>query len=110
MNNKFETRYGYFSEQGHEYVITDLHTPRPWVNVISNGSYGMVVSQLNGGFSWIGHSNFNRLTRWQQDLVMDNWGKYIYLRDDETNAFWSPTFKPVIFKYVSNCALCKSVN
>ncbi|NOZ75315.1 MAG: glycosyl transferase family 36, partial [FCB group bacterium] len=51
--------------------------------------------QLNGGFSWITHSNINRLTRWQQDLIRDNWGKYIYLRDEESGDFWSPTFQPV---------------
>ncbi|NOZ74445.1 MAG: hypothetical protein GXO90_03580, partial [FCB group bacterium] len=74
MQKKFKTKYGYFTENGREFVITDYRTPRPWVNVISNGNYGLVVSQLNGGFSWITHSNINRLTRWQQDLIRDNWG------------------------------------
>ncbi len=92
---KFQTKYGYFTDNGREFVITNYHTPRPWINVISNGNYGLTVSQLNGGFSWIGHSNFNRLTRWNQDLILDNWGKYIYLRDDDTAEFWSPTIQPV---------------
>jgi cellobiose phosphorylase len=96
MKKKFETKYGYFTEDGKEFVITDYRTPRPWINVISNGSYGLVVSQLNGGFSWIVHSNLNRLTRWEQDLIRDNWGKYIYLRDEESGEFWSPTIKPVM--------------
>ena len=95
MQKKFETKYGYFTEDGREYVITNYRTPRPWINVISNGSYGLVVSQLNGGFSWIVHSNINRLTRWQQDLIRDNWGKYIYLRDEDNGNFWSPTIQPV---------------
>ena len=77
-------------------MITDYRTPRPWVNVISNGNYGLVVSQLNGGFSWIVHSNINRLTRWQQDLICDRWGKYIYLKDENSGDFWSPTFQPVM--------------
>lgn len=95
MHTKFETKYGYFTEDGLEYVITNYRTPRPWINVISNGNYGLIVSQINGGFSWITHSNLNRITRWQQDLIQDNWGKYIYLRDDDTGRFWSPTFQPV---------------
>ncbi|MDZ7261023.1 MAG: glycosyl transferase family 36, partial [candidate division KSB1 bacterium] len=95
MQKKFETKYGYFTEDGREFVITNYRTPRPWVNVISNGNYGLVVSQLNGGFSWITHSNLNRLTRWHQDLIGDNWGKYIYLRDEQNGDFWSPTFQPV---------------
>lgn len=92
---KFQTKYGYFTDDGREFVITNPQTPRPWINVISNGNYGLTVSQLNGGFSWVGHSNFNRLTRWNQDLILDNWGKYIYLRDDDSAEFWSPTIQPV---------------
>jgi len=94
----FETKYGYFSEEGREYVIKEWKTPRPWVNVISNGSYGLVVSQLGGGFSFIGHSNLNRLTRWEQDLVKDNWGRYLYIRDNETGGFWSPTIRPAMIE------------
>ncbi|NIV13805.1 MAG: glycosyl transferase family 36, partial [Aliifodinibius sp.] len=33
--------------------------------------------------------------RWHQDLIQDNWGKYIFLRDEDTGKFWSPTFQPV---------------
>ncbi|GAB4363067.1 MAG: glycosyl transferase [Calditrichia bacterium] len=95
MAKKFETNYGYFTENGEEYIITNPFTPRPWVNVISNGDYGLVVSQMNGGFSWITHSNLNRLTRWNQDLIRDDWGKYIYVRDESTGEFWSPTVQPV---------------
>lgn len=95
MNKNFETPYGYFTEDGTAYIIKNYRTPKPWVNVISNGEYGLVVSQVNGGFSWITHSNLNRLTRWQQDLVRDDWGKFIYLRDDQTGEYWSPTFQPV---------------
>jgi len=95
---KFKTKYGYFSDDGREYIITDPHTPRPWVNVMSNGRYGIVMSQVNGGFSWLDNSNLNRLTRWNQDLVMDNWGKFIYLRDEKSGEYWSPTLQPVPVK------------
>ncbi len=95
---KFATKYGYFTEDGSEYVITNPQTPKPWVNVISNGDYGLVVSQVNGGFSWLGNSNLNRLTRWNQDLIMDDWGKYIYIRDEDSKVIWSPTLKPVSLK------------
>ncbi len=96
MQKKFESKYGYFTDDGREYVITDYRTPRPWINVISNGNYGLVVSQVNGGFSWITHSNLNRITRWNQDLIQDNWGKFIYLKDEESGIFWSPTVQPVL--------------
>jgi cellobiose phosphorylase len=95
LNKKFETAYGYFSEDGNEYIIKNFRTPRPWVNVISNGDYGLVISQTGGGFSWKTHSEFNRLTRWHQDLIQDNWGKYIYIKNNKTGEIWSPTFLPV---------------
>ncbi len=91
---KFESKYGYFTEDGMEYVITRPDTPRPWVNVICNGDYGLVVSQTGGGFSWRENAQLSRVTRWEQDLIKDNWGKYIYLRDRESGEFWSSSWKP----------------
>jgi cellobiose phosphorylase len=91
----FSTKYGHFSSDGNEYIITNHRTPKPWVNVISNGKYGLVVSQNGGGFSWDTHSEFNRLNRWHQDLVQDNWGKYFYFKDNQTGDVWSPTWMPV---------------
>ncbi|KUG26679.1 cyclic beta-1,2-glucan synthase [hydrocarbon metagenome] len=93
--SKFSTKYGYFTDNGAEYVITSPRTPKPWVNVISNGNYGLVVSQTGGGFSWDVHSEFNRITRWHQDLIQDNWGKYIYIKNNKTGEVWSPTWQPV---------------
>lgn len=92
---KFSTNYGYFSSDGNEYVITNFKTPKPWINVITNGKYGLVISQTGGGFSWDTHSEFNRLNRWHQDLVQDNWGKYFYIKDNQTGDVWSPTWMPV---------------
>jgi len=92
---KFATPYGHFSDDGLEYIITRPDTPKPWVNVISNGDYGLIVSQAGGGFSWRTHANFNRLTRWNQDLVRDDWGKFIYLRDRASGEIWSAAFQPV---------------
>jgi len=92
--NLFATDYGYFAESGDEYVIVRPDTPVPWVNVISNGDYGLVISQLGSGYSWRTHAGMNRLTRWEQDLVRDRWGKYLYVRDVETGEFWNPTWHP----------------
>jgi len=91
----FSTKYGCFSSDGNEYIITNFRTPKPWINVISNGKYGLVISQTGGGFSWDTHSEFNRLNRWHQDLVQDNWGKYFYIKDNYTGDVWSPTWMPL---------------
>lgn len=90
----YESKYGYFTDDYREYVITNPFTPRPWVNVISNGRYGLVISQFGGGFSFLDHSEFNRLNRWHQDLIQDNWGKYFFIKNLETGEFFSPAFLP----------------
>src|SRR5512142_3191038 len=95
----FENKYGYFSEDGREYVIKTPLTPRPWGNVISNGDYGMMVSQTGSGYSWRGNAGQNRITRSFQDLIKDNWGKYFYIRDLKRNTYWSATYKPVMHPY-----------
>lgn len=92
---KFETKYGYFSEDGSEFTIKTFQTPKPWINVITNGRYGLVISQAGGGFSWLEHSEFNRLNRWHQDLIKDDWGKYFYFKDNKTGEIYSPTWMPV---------------
>lgn len=91
----YNNKYGYFTEDGMEYVITEPRTPKPWINVVSNGDYSFMVSQTGGGCSWRGNSGQNRLTRLYQDIIKDNYGKYFYLRDLSTNEFWSLTYQPV---------------
>ncbi len=91
----FDNKYGYFKEDGSEYIIKTPKTPRPWSNVISNGDYAFMVSQTGGGYSWRGNSAENRITRSYQDVIKDNWGKYIYIRDEKTKDFWSAAWKPV---------------
>ena len=95
MTQGFRTRYGHFSPDGREYVITRPDTPRPWVNVICPTEYGTVVSQGGSGYSWMTHATLNRITRWEQDLVRDAWGKYIYCRDRDTGTHWSLAWQPV---------------
>ncbi len=93
-NTMFDTTYGHFADDGREYVITRPDTPKPWVNVVSNGDYGFVISQAGGGYSWRSHANLSRLTRWNQDLVRDDCGRYLYLRDNESGEFWSLAWMP----------------
>jgi cellobiose phosphorylase len=94
MVKSFSTKYGHFSGDGKQYIITSPRTPRPWINVVSNGDYGFTIAQSGSGYSWRTNAQLNRLTRWEQDLVKDEWGRYIYLRD-ERGHIWSAGWKPV---------------
>ncbi|MDT8365412.1 MAG: glucoamylase family protein [bacterium] len=97
MDLDFDNGYGGFSEDGKEYVITLRHgiTPMPWVNVMSNPSFGTMVSETGSGFTWYGNSQRNRLTGWSNDPVSDPPGDAIYIRDEESGQFWTPTLLPV---------------
>ncbi len=91
----FPNRYGHFSPDGREYVITRPDTPKPWVNVICPTEYGVTISQAGSGYSWMTHAGFNRITRWEQDLIRDEWGKYLYCRDRDARRHWSLGWQPV---------------
>jgi cellobiose phosphorylase len=88
---------GGFSEDGTEYVIClepGDHTPAPWSNVLANASFGTVLSESGGAYTWSENAHEFRLSPWHNDPVTDASGEAIYLRDEETGHFWSPTPLP----------------
>ncbi len=88
---------GGFSPDGREYVIapwTGSTTPAPWVNVLANRGFGAVVSESGLGYTWSENAHLFRLTPWNNDPVCDADGEALYVRDEETGHFWSPTSSP----------------
>jgi cellobiose phosphorylase len=93
----FQNGYGGFTRDGHEYVITladRQSTPAPWVNVLANPTFGTVVSESGPGYTWVENAHEFRLTPWSNDPVQDPAGEALYIRDDHTGQFWSPTPLP----------------
>ncbi|MBO3839836.1 MAG: glycosyl transferase family 36 [Thermoproteota archaeon] len=88
--------YGYFDKRTGEYVITRPDTPTPWINYIGQGGYGGIVSNTGGGYSFDRDPRNRRVTRYRYNSVpADQPGHYVYLRDEDTREFWSPTWQPV---------------
>nr|MDQ3025135.1 cyclic beta 1-2 glucan synthetase [Pseudomonadota bacterium] len=88
---------GGFTPDGAEYVITTQRghlTPAPWVNVLANPHFGTIVSESGGSYTWSENAHEFRLTPWSNDPVSDSAGEAIYVRDEETGHFWSPTPLP----------------
>jgi cellobiose phosphorylase len=82
-------RYGRFSADGREFIVTDPLLPRPWMNVLSNGKWCYVCSHLGGGYSFYEDPLLRRITRWQVDGVpRETVGKFIYIRDDDSGKWW----------------------
>ena len=70
--------------------------PAPWLNVIANEhDFGFQVSETGAGFTWAVNSRENRITPWSNDPVSDPPGEVIYLRDEDSGTFWTPTALPV---------------
>jgi len=88
---------GGFSRDGREYVITlapGQMTPAPWVNVLANAHFGSVVSESGPAYTWSENAHEFRLTPWHNDPVSDASGEALYLRDEDSGYFWSPTPLP----------------
>ncbi len=98
MKESFK-KYGHFSEDKREFIITRPDTPAPWVNYISNGNYNGLISHVAGGFSFYLSPKDSRITRWRYNsLPIDRPGRYIYLRDKKDGHYWSPTWQPTFTK------------
>jgi cellobiose phosphorylase len=88
-------RYGYFDDDNREYVITRPDTPLPWINYLGCQAYFGLISNTAGGYSFYRDARLRRLTRYRYNNVpFDLGGRYIYLRDDESGDYWSPSWQP----------------
>lgn len=63
----------------------------PQARLLSNGRYTVMLNAVGSGYSqWRGLA----VTRWREDPVVDGWGSYLLLRDEESGETWSPTTQP----------------
>jgi cyclic beta-1,2-glucan synthetase len=88
---------GGFTQDGKEYVITTNPanvTPAPWCNVLANAQLGTVISESGSAYTWFQNAHEYRLTPWSNDSVSDGGGEALYIRDDNSGEFWSPTPLP----------------
>jgi cellobiose phosphorylase len=92
-----KNKYGYFTDDHREFVITDPRTPRPWFNYMWNEHYGGLISHTGGGFSFLDCPRDNRITRMRYNcLPWDRPGRYVMVKDTATGKFWSLSWAPTI--------------
>ena len=88
-------QYGHFDNAGREYVITRPDTPLPWLNYLGCEAYFGLISNTAGGYSFYRDARLRRLTRYRyNNAPFDVGGRYVYLRDNATGDFWSPSWQP----------------
>jgi len=88
-------KYGHFSPDGSEYIITRHDTPRPWINYLTNGDYCALSSHLGGGFSFYKDHRFNSvLRRGRHQFYEDMPGRLIYIKDEDSGEVWTANVAP----------------
>jgi cellobiose phosphorylase len=88
-------QFGHFDDERREYVITRPDTPLPWINYLGTEAYFGMISNTAGGYSFYRDARLRRLTRYRYNNVPpDVGGRYLYLRDDGSGEYWSPTWQP----------------
>ncbi len=78
-------------------IFENPNTPNPEVQLLSNGSYHVMLTNAGSGYSrWRNLA----VTRWCEDNTRDNWGTFCYIKDMDSGEFWSTAYQP----------LCKASN
>ncbi|HSP07757.1 MAG TPA: hypothetical protein VLR94_11310, partial [Acidobacteriota bacterium] len=74
----------------------EFHSPLltpPRMQILSNGNFLSMITTGGGGYSeWKGI----RLGRWREDVTRDNWGSFLYVKDQDSGVFWSAGFQPTL--------------
>ncbi len=72
-------------------VFRDPDSPRPAVQLLSNGRYHVMLNSAGAGYSRFGDM---AITRWQEDPTSDRMGSFLYVRDVESGEYWSAGHQP----------------
>ena len=92
-------KFGYFDDLKREYVITQPDTPLPWINYLGCQAYFGIISNTAGGYSFYRDARLRRITRYRyNNAPFDVGGRYIYVRDNDSKEFWSPSWQPTRHK------------
>ena len=91
-------KYGHFSDDGREFIVTSHDPPRPWINYLSNERYCALCSHTGGGYSFFQSAGYDRILGEYPSLVVlrDRPGRYIYVRDMDNKQCWSLTWQPTM--------------
>ncbi len=66
-------------------------TELPETHMLSNGSFSTMISNSGSGYS---KKNDIALYRWKEDVTLDNYGMYFYIKDKTSSKYWSAAYDP----------------
>lgn len=89
-------RYGHFDNEKREYVIERVDLPTSWTNYLGVEDTCVVVNHTAGGYMFYKSPEYHRVTRFRANSVpMDRPGHYVYIRDNETEDYFSVSWQPL---------------
>ena len=89
-------KYGHFDNENREYVIDRVDLPVSWTNYLGVEDLCAVVNHTAGGYLFYKTPEYHRITRFRGNSVpMDRPGHYVYLRDNDSEDYWSISWQPV---------------
>ena len=68
----FDNNYGGFKNNGSEYVIYNKFTPTPWSNVISNKTFGTIITNNGCGYTYAYNSGEFKISSWSNEIVTND--------------------------------------
>ncbi len=71
--------------------FTRAYTEIPAVNIISSNSYSMMITNSGSGYSKRGDMT---VYRWREDGTKDDTGMFFYIKNINSNEYWSATYEP----------------
>ncbi len=89
-------QYGHFDQEKKEYVIDRVDLPVSWTNYLGTEEMCAVVNHTAGGYLFYKSPEYHRITRFRGNGVpMDRPGHYVYIRDNDTEDYFSISWQPV---------------
>lgn len=70
---------------------TTAKTSYPEANILSNGNYSVMVTNRGSGYSKKEDMN---VYRWREDITNDNTGMLFYIKNLNSNEYWSNYYQP----------------
>ncbi|WP_027625800.1 GH36-type glycosyl hydrolase domain-containing protein [Clostridium lundense] len=92
-------------------MVRKFHTGKttyPETHLLSNGSYSIMLTNSGSGYS---KKDNMMIYRWKEDVTNDNTGAFFYIKNLNSNEYWSNTYQPCKYegdKYEVNFSVDKA--
>ncbi|AKN32806.1 NdvB [Clostridium carboxidivorans P7] len=74
---------------------TTAKTEMPETHIMSNGSYSLMITNSGSGYA---KKDDMTVYRWREDVTTDNTGMFFYIKNLNSNEYWSAAYEPCKFE------------